>query len=1376
MLRTTLVTLLLLLVSIKLNSLSAQDTSWFVDMDYPNLIFPQEIGVGQTLGPVKIGEYYKVQDCPGVEDNGVITRTIYTTTAPFSYRSPDFEFNEEQCTEGMEYTCSVVKCDIYGTFHPQISSVPYGLTPIYSDELYFLNQLEYFYGTYLRKFRFYMVGLIRNSTDPFPQAPPPMSPEPLKTELAQTLVRTPRKACGSIIEVDNQSVGESIPITGTPFSLFYYSDRVPGRLDNYKITVPLVRGQVSSSLSSIDLTILYGNREFSQSFVPTSDLSYDFFWDGKDENGKFITGSIEAIIAIVNKGPGGETVSNRIQRIGGYLPRPLGLNGWIFNVVHFYDVGSKTVYLGNGGSIPNTGIAYQSGYAAPSVDGSEIYLFDASGKHIKTKNSITGDDKLVVGYNASGRIVSLTDVYGNKTSVAHQDGFATKIIAPNGQITKLEVDENGWLSKVQNPNDESYSMTYRSKGLLGTFVKPGGQKTVMTYDPLGFLIKDQSIAGNFLSLFKQRNEDGWVINTQSAEGRMSKYELTSQGGDFSRKETDSRHLDTIIVNKDLGESYKITPEGLKTTTLKVPDPRFNSMAPLESNFTLSIEGEDLVYKEKNIKTYSIFNGDVFKLRSFVGKKVVGDDEKTFSTSYESSTRMFTSVSAEDRRSVASINSQGDVSSIKVGNLLPVTIQYDAKGRSTVIKQGERETQFSYDVLGNLAQTKDAFGKITQFQYDLAGRVIQKNLPDGSSVKFTYDKNGNLTSLTPAARPTHKFSLNNFELVSQYLPPLVEGKETGTLYYYNYDKQLTEVKNSDGSSVQLNYDLDSGALNSVMTPSGKYTYSYNPSTGLLSQLLSPDQVELSFLYKGSLLEKESINFEKVSASFSVNYNKDFSIGATNIGDGKQNSEVALVYDRDGFPVRIGSEFLEYDLNGLLITSKHNDIKHSFSHNGYGELLSEIVSNAKKDNLFSLAFKRDHVGRISQKSETVGNKSADVFDYQYDENGRLTDVLKGPKTIRKYVYDANGNRIKKFEEGKVIEALYDDQDRLLTYGKNKYKYNDRGQLVEKLSASGKNLKFDYDVFGNLKKIQIGKDTIEYIVDGQNRRVGKKVNGKLVQAFIYQSQTQIAAELDGEGNIVKQFVYGTKLNIPDYFVMNGKEFRIVSDQVGTPKLIIELETGKIIQRYEFDEFGVLKDNDDYNSIRQSKILLPFGFAGGLLDTDTYFVRFGARDYDSEIGRWSTKDLFSFGGGDTNLYGYAFNDPISFIDLDGFKALHPFIGANPVSASNPLAQRYGLAEAGLKSTYPEFIILAASKIAQLAKVAFASIQIQGPGGGGRLIGSTIKIGGKSQPLFRIDNFPIETGGPKVPHYHSYPNASVHNTIPGDGLFAIPTQCPLEE
>ncbi len=39
----------------------------------------------------------------------------------------------------------------------------------------------------------------------------------------------------------------------------------------------------------------------------------------------------------------------------------------------------------------------------------------------------------------------------------------------------------------------------------------------------------------------------------------------------------------------------------------------------------------------------------------------------------------------------------------------------------------------------------------------------------------------------------------------------------------------------------------------------------------------------------------------------------------------------------------------------------------------------------------------------------------------------------------------------------------------------------------------------------------------------------------------------------------------------------------------------------------------------------------------------------YDPSIGRWTSKDPILFNGGDTNLYGYALNDPVNFVDPSG-------------------------------------------------------------------------------------------------------------------------------
>lgn len=43
--------------------------------------------------------------------------------------------------------------------------------------------------------------------------------------------------------------------------------------------------------------------------------------------------------------------------------------------------------------------------------------------------------------------------------------------------------------------------------------------------------------------------------------------------------------------------------------------------------------------------------------------------------------------------------------------------------------------------------------------------------------------------------------------------------------------------------------------------------------------------------------------------------------------------------------------------------------------------------------------------------------------------------------------------------------------------------------------------------------------------------------------------------------------------------------------------------------------------------------------------------------LGRWLSKDPILLEGGDTNLFGYVWNDPINFIDPEGKFALAPLL-----------------------------------------------------------------------------------------------------------------------
>ncbi len=163
---------------------------------------------------------------------------------------------------------------------------------------------------------------------------------------------------------------------------------------------------------------------------------------------------------------------------------------------------------------------------------------------------------------------------------------------------------------------------------------------------------------------------------------------------------------------------------------------------------------------------------------------------------------------------------------------------------------------------------------------------------------------------------------------------------------------------------------------------------------------------------------------------------------------------------------------------------------------------------------------------------------------------------------------------------------------------------------------------------------------------------MGGVLEQGWLYgPGASGPLAETDDQGAVVSRFVYATSATVPDYMVKAGTTYRIVKDQLGSPRLVVNAATGVIAQELEYGPFGEMLSDSNPG-------FQPFGFAGGLHDPDTGLVRFGARDYDAATGRWTATNLISFAGGQANLYGYVINDPVNLVDPSGLSFLGVDLG----------------------------------------------------------------------------------------------------------------------
>ena len=598
-----------------------------------------------------------------------------------------------------------------------------------------------------------------------------------------------------------------------------------------------------------------------------------------------------------------------------------------------------------------------------------------------------------------------------------------------------------------------------------------------------------------------------------------------------------------------------------------------------------------------------------------------------------------------RSAVTIGDAMGKIIQRQVPGLAGSYYQYDAKGRLSDVRQGTgedaRNLHLVYNEQGYVQRIENALEQSVHFSYDDSGRVTGQTLADGREIIYSYDDNGNILAITPPGKPAHNFKYTLRDQTASYKPPVIGLEVEQTFYSYNYDKQLTKIVRPDAKQIDLFYD-GAGRLTSLQSPRGVTDYAYNLSSGKLDTIITADNNALGYQYDGPLLTSTQWAGE-INGEVSRSYDNDFRITSRSINGG---SSINFGFDSDGLLTSAGSLSIARDpQNGLVTSTSLGQVTTSRSYNHFGELetYAALYDGA---SIFSQHFSRDKLGRIIEKTEKKEGVTT-TFSYSYDLAGRLTEVLKDGLAEEYYEYDLNGNRTLATVRGETTTATYDAQDRLLDYGNLSFSYTPNGELLSKADNTDpenpKITTYDYDVFGNLRAVYLPSgEVVEYVIDGRNRRIGQKLNGILQKGWLYKDQLNPVAEVDATNQITKRFSYATKVNVPEYMQQGTTTYRVVSDYLGSPRMLVDMATGEVLQTMDFDAWGNVLDDTAPGA-------QPFGFAGGLYEQSTGLVRFGARDYDAGVGRWTGKDSSLFLGDQSNFYLYANGDSVNIVDISG-------------------------------------------------------------------------------------------------------------------------------
>jgi RHS repeat-associated protein len=678
----------------------------------------------------------------------------------------------------------------------------------------------------------------------------------------------------------------------------------------------------------------------------------------------------------------------------------------------------------------------------------------------------------------------------------------------------------------------------------------------------------------------------------TAEGKKYSYERSGYShSSLERTETDSAGLTRTTVSTP----ERITSreaDGTTVTVLRSADPQWGAMASFAASASVVLPS-GLTHRIARQRSVVLsMPSDPFSVTSI--SETVSLNDRTFTSTFSTAEMKLRTVTPLGRSVEQSVDGAGRLVQIAAGDVAPITFAYDELGRLLSMAQNDRVTRIDWDDFDRPLLVTDPVGRSARYAYDASGHISSLTYSDGRVVAFEHDESGNVTSITPPGRHTYRFRYTAVDLQDQ-------SDEDGsvTQYLYDRDRNLQSIALSDGSKIGFEYGTD-GRLVAVSAPSVRYVYSYT-SSAQVAGVTHPDGA-LSYTWDGPLLNKTTWA-GAISGTVSVTHDGDFNVSSEAVNE---SSRVSFSYDSDGLLAAAGAlTIVRKPQNELIMSTTLGVVSDSFVHGVHGEV-SSYAAIAAGSPILSFDYGHDVAGRVTR----VGTRL-----YAYDAAGRLQKVTENGLTVAEYEYDLNGNRLRHAWVGGENAATYNDQDQLLTYGDTSYTYDGRGCLRSKTLA-GDVTTYEYDVFGNLRKSVLpDRTTVEYVVDGRNRRIGKKLDGVLVEGWLYSDQLHIVAVIDGNGAVRSRFVYATRSNVPDYMIRDGVTYRILTDHVGSPRLVINVADGTVAQRIEYDEFGRVSSDT-------APGFQPFGFAGGLVDRETGLVRFGARDYDPHTGRWTTKE----------------------------------------------------------------------------------------------------------------------------------------------------------
>jgi RHS repeat-associated protein len=269
---------------------------------------------------------------------------------------------------------------------------------------------------------------------------------------------------------------------------------------------------------------------------------------------------------------------------------------------------------------------------------------------------------------------------------------------------------------------------------------------------------------------------------------------------------------------------------------------------------------------------------------------------------------------------------------------------------------------------------------------------------------------------------------------------------------------------------------------------------------------------------------------------------------------------------------------------------------------------------------------------------------VLTYTYDNDSRVTAMtwtLSGNTVANlQYQYDADGRVLQKSSAGSFAQSqlpspvtanTFNAANEMTSFNGTALTYDANGNLTNDGTD-----RYTWDARNHLVGIS-GANTASFVYDAEGRRALKSIGGTSTN-LLYDGLNPVQELQSGapSANML------TGLGIDEFFqrVDSGGTHDYLSDILGST-VALTSTSGSIQQQYTYQPFGGPASGGSN----------PYQFTGRENDgTGLYFNR--ARYYNPTLQRFISQDPLDFEGGDTDLYSYAGDQPISLRDPTGMQA----------------------------------------------------------------------------------------------------------------------------